>query len=231
MLRDFDVEPFDPTRAPQVDVGRPLGERPTGGLGLHLVRRIARRHPLRLPGPEQHHHRHPEAGALMFEIRPGGDGEPQADRPPRRVRGARAPWPRCQGSIIPGDRRLQPSSTTSRAPGLGVIMETYKRLHGLGLELRLVNRLAAHPATCSATRGCDRVIEIRLAGPSADAPAPAVAFFLQPFPPRLCPYGRRGRGNPGATVPGQGTGRRSGNSSDAHQHVLFNVALRMLQRP
>jgi len=42
VLRDFDVEPFDPTRAPRVDVGRPLGERPTGGLGLHLVRRIAR---------------------------------------------------------------------------------------------------------------------------------------------------------------------------------------------
>ena len=42
VLRDFDVEPFDPTRAPLVDVGRPLGERPTGGLGLHLVRRIAR---------------------------------------------------------------------------------------------------------------------------------------------------------------------------------------------
>ena len=42
VLRDFDVEPFDPTRAPQADVGRPLDERPTGGLGLHLVRRIAR---------------------------------------------------------------------------------------------------------------------------------------------------------------------------------------------
>ena len=42
VLRDFDVEPFDPTRAPQVDTARPLGERPTGGLGLHLVRRIAR---------------------------------------------------------------------------------------------------------------------------------------------------------------------------------------------
>ena len=42
VLRDFDVEPFDPTRAPQADVGQPLAERPTGGLGLPLVRRIAR---------------------------------------------------------------------------------------------------------------------------------------------------------------------------------------------
>lgn len=42
VLRDFDVEPFDPTLAPPVDLGRPPGERPSGGLGLHLVRRIAR---------------------------------------------------------------------------------------------------------------------------------------------------------------------------------------------
>jgi anti-sigma regulatory factor (Ser/Thr protein kinase) len=41
VLRDFDVEPFDVTQAPEVDVSRPLSERQTGGLGLHLVRRIA----------------------------------------------------------------------------------------------------------------------------------------------------------------------------------------------
>jgi anti-sigma regulatory factor (Ser/Thr protein kinase) len=43
VLRDFDVEPFDPTRAPEVDVHRPLAERSAGGLGIHLVRRIAER--------------------------------------------------------------------------------------------------------------------------------------------------------------------------------------------
>ncbi len=42
-LRDFDVEPFDPTRAPVVDISRPLSERQAGGLGLHLVRRVADR--------------------------------------------------------------------------------------------------------------------------------------------------------------------------------------------
>jgi serine/threonine-protein kinase RsbW len=42
VLRDFDVEPFDPTRAPPADLSRPPGERGAGGLGLHLVRRIAR---------------------------------------------------------------------------------------------------------------------------------------------------------------------------------------------
>jgi phosphoserine phosphatase len=40
-LVDFDVESFDPTRAPTVDVDKPLGERQAGGLGLHLVRQMA----------------------------------------------------------------------------------------------------------------------------------------------------------------------------------------------
>jgi anti-sigma regulatory factor (Ser/Thr protein kinase) len=40
-LTDFDVEPFDPTHAPAVDVDKPLGERQPGGLGLHLVRQMA----------------------------------------------------------------------------------------------------------------------------------------------------------------------------------------------
>lgn len=40
-LRDFDVEPFDVTRAPQADVNRPLTERHAGGLGLYLVRQMA----------------------------------------------------------------------------------------------------------------------------------------------------------------------------------------------
>jgi phosphoserine phosphatase len=40
-LTDFDVEPFDVTRAPRVDVDKPLHERQIGGLGLHLVRHMA----------------------------------------------------------------------------------------------------------------------------------------------------------------------------------------------
>jgi len=39
-LTDFDVEPFDVTRAPAVDVDKPLDEREAGGLGLHLVRQM-----------------------------------------------------------------------------------------------------------------------------------------------------------------------------------------------
>ncbi len=39
-LTDFDAEPFDVTKAPDVDTDRPLQERAPGGLGLHLVRRM-----------------------------------------------------------------------------------------------------------------------------------------------------------------------------------------------
>ena len=39
-LVDFDVEPFDVTRAPAADVDSPLPERKIGGLGLHLVPKI-----------------------------------------------------------------------------------------------------------------------------------------------------------------------------------------------
>jgi serine/threonine-protein kinase RsbW len=40
-LMDFDVDPFDVTKAPLVDVDKPLQERQIGGLGLHLVRKMA----------------------------------------------------------------------------------------------------------------------------------------------------------------------------------------------
>ncbi len=40
-LTDFDVAPFDVTRAPAVDITKPLEEREIGGLGLHLVRQMA----------------------------------------------------------------------------------------------------------------------------------------------------------------------------------------------
>ena len=40
-LIDDDVEPFDITRMPDVDVDAPIEEREPGGLGLHLIRRMA----------------------------------------------------------------------------------------------------------------------------------------------------------------------------------------------
>ena len=42
-LTDRDVEPFDPTAAPDADTTLPLDARRPGGLGLHLVRRVVDR--------------------------------------------------------------------------------------------------------------------------------------------------------------------------------------------
>jgi serine/threonine-protein kinase RsbW len=39
-LTDFDVEPYDITRAPAVDISLPVSSREPGGLGLHLIRRL-----------------------------------------------------------------------------------------------------------------------------------------------------------------------------------------------
>ena len=39
-LTDYDVEPFDVTQAPEVDIDLPIEQRKPGGLGLHLIRRL-----------------------------------------------------------------------------------------------------------------------------------------------------------------------------------------------
>ena len=39
-LTDYDVPPFDVTRAPDVDTAAPIDARRPGGLGLHLIRRM-----------------------------------------------------------------------------------------------------------------------------------------------------------------------------------------------
>jgi anti-sigma regulatory factor (Ser/Thr protein kinase) len=39
-LTDYDVEPFDVTLAPDVDISLPIEQRKPGGLGLHLIRRL-----------------------------------------------------------------------------------------------------------------------------------------------------------------------------------------------
>lgn len=39
-LTDFNVERFDPTQRPDVDITLPLEERMPGGLGIHLVRKM-----------------------------------------------------------------------------------------------------------------------------------------------------------------------------------------------
>ncbi len=41
LVRDFDVESFDVTQAPEVDPDMPMEQRRRGGLGLHFVRQMA----------------------------------------------------------------------------------------------------------------------------------------------------------------------------------------------
>jgi len=41
LVRDFDVESFDVTEAPEVNPDMPMEERRRGGLGLHFVRQMA----------------------------------------------------------------------------------------------------------------------------------------------------------------------------------------------
>lgn len=48
VLRDFDARPYDVTRPRALPTGAPLSERRAGGMGLHLVQRIA-------DGLEYHH--------------------------------------------------------------------------------------------------------------------------------------------------------------------------------
>jgi len=40
-MTDFEVEPFDITKAPEADIQRSPEERTPGGLGIHLIRRLA----------------------------------------------------------------------------------------------------------------------------------------------------------------------------------------------
>jgi anti-sigma regulatory factor (Ser/Thr protein kinase) len=39
-LTDYDVEPYDPTRVPDIDVDAPLAARRPGGMGLYLVSKM-----------------------------------------------------------------------------------------------------------------------------------------------------------------------------------------------
>ena len=41
VIRDHDVEPWDPDSAPPPDLSRPAHERRPGGLGMHLVRQLS----------------------------------------------------------------------------------------------------------------------------------------------------------------------------------------------
>lgn len=65
-LTDFNVERFDPTRAPEVDVNAPLSERTPGGLGLFLVLKMA---------DAIHYEYHDRSSRITFRNVVNGGGE------------------------------------------------------------------------------------------------------------------------------------------------------------
>jgi anti-sigma B factor antagonist len=73
----------------------------------------------------------------MFEIRPGSDGGIRliGRLDASAAEGAMAALRQLVDSVTADCAELDYISSA----GLGVILETYKRLHGLGLDLRLVN--------------------------------------------------------------------------------------------
>ena len=98
----------------------------------------------------------------MFKIRPGPDG---VLRLIGRLDASEAEG--AMGVLLKVDHSLTADCSELdyiSSAGLGVIMETYKRLHALGHGLRLVN-VSPHVRNVFRYVGLDRVIEIDQAGP------------------------------------------------------------------
>jgi anti-sigma B factor antagonist len=93
----------------------------------------------------------------MFEIRPGSDGRVRliGRLDASEAEHAMAALRQIDHSVTADCAELDYISSA----GLGVIMETYKRLHGMGLDLRLVN---VPPRIRNVFRyaGLDQVIDI-----------------------------------------------------------------------
>ena len=98
----------------------------------------------------------------MFEIRPGSDGvlELVGRLDASEAQGAMDVLLKVDHPLTADCSKLDYISSA----GLGVIMETYKRLHARGLGLRLVN-VSPHIRNVFRYVGLDRVIEIDQPGP------------------------------------------------------------------
>ena len=98
----------------------------------------------------------------MFEIRPGSDGVLELVG---RLDASEAQ--RAMDVLLKVDHPLTADCSELdyiSSAGLGVIMETYKRLHARGFGLRLVN-VSPHIRNVFRYVGLDRVIEIDQPGP------------------------------------------------------------------
>jgi anti-sigma B factor antagonist len=103
----------------------------------------------------------------MFEIRPGRDGVLRliGRLDASEAEGAMAALLEVDRPLVADCAELEYISSA----GLGVVMETYKRLHARGFGLRLVN-VSPHVRNVFRYVGLDRVIEIDQAAPPGTAP-------------------------------------------------------------
>jgi len=149
------AERFDPTAEPEVDVRQPLAERSPGGLGVHLVRRLAKtfryeyedgvgvtRVAVRIP---------------RLELRLGADGHGSLSG---RLDAAECLRVRPAFRDMRGPVTLDCSELDYiSSAGLALFIETQQRLLAAGHALRLVN-IPARLRVIFKYAGLDRLLDI-----------------------------------------------------------------------
>src|SRR5262249_27648457 len=150
-LTDYDVEPFDVTKAPDVDVSLPIEQRRPGGLGLHLINRLmdsveyeyaqeSRQSRITLRKTLAGGCRGTGAGGAMVASDKNPDGQIAITG---RLDAAQAPAAQAFLDQVDGALTLDCNGLEYiSSAGLGVLLKTQKRLVATGGKLRLtgVNR-------------------------------------------------------------------------------------------
>ena len=166
-ITDRGVDFFDVTRAGEVDVSLPIGERTAGGLGLHLIRKMvdfieyqyledsrSSRITFRATAVER---RRKPRDKKMLAIDYGADGKVViAGRlDAAQCAAAQAFLDRVEGSVTLDCTRLEYISSA----GLGVLLKTQKRLMAAAGKLRLVG-VNRHLQDIFQYSGFDQIFEI-----------------------------------------------------------------------
>ena len=169
-LTDRNVEFFDVTRTPEVDVTLPIEQRAPGGLGLHLIRKMvdfieyqyleeSRTSRITFRATAQDRRRKPR-DKTMLAIDFGANGQVVMAG---RLDAAQCPaaqsfLDKVQGTVTLDCSRLEYISSA----GLGVLLKTQKRLMAAsgGLRLSGVNR---HLRDIFQYSGFDQIFEIEAA--------------------------------------------------------------------
>ena len=169
-ISDRDVDFFDVTRTPEVDVSLPIGDRVAGGLGLHLIKKMvdfieyqyleeSRTSRITFRAIAKDRRRKPR-DKTMLAIEFGSNGQVVMAG---RLDAAQCPaaqgfLDKVQGAVTLDCSRLEYISSA----GLGVLLKTQKRLMASagGLRLAGVNR---HLRDIFQYSGFDQIFEIEAA--------------------------------------------------------------------